>query len=123
MESVSGSWGGSAFGKSGWSRGSSSKLSKSSLSDAEEESDRISVASSESLEDKDNDILTETTRQLNLTKQKLGSDIDPNRILHLRLTETDTITLLDLTSLSVSNEATEEVAAIKTANARYKEVD
>jgi hypothetical protein len=58
-----------------------------------------------------------------LTKQKLGSDIDPNRILHLRLTETDTITLLDLTSLSVSNEATEEVAAIKTANARYKEVD
>lgn len=40
----------------------------------------------------------------------------------MNLTETDTFTLVDFPSLNVSNEATEEVNAIKTANARYKEV-
>ena len=38
------------------------------------------------------------------------------------LSETDTMTLLDFPSLSVSNENVEEVTSVKTANARYKDV-
>ena len=50
------------------------------------------------------------------------SEVDQNRLLHVRLAETETIILLDFPSLSVSNESTDEVLAIKTSNARYKDV-
>jgi hypothetical protein len=50
------------------------------------------------------------------------ADSDPNQIIHVNLTETDTITLIDFPSLNVSNEAMDEVLNVKTANARYKEV-
>jgi hypothetical protein len=116
MESVSGSWGGSAFKSGGLSQSNSSRASKSSASDTDEDE---SVASlDETIEDKE-DLIGETGTSSHKAK---NTEIDPNKIFHLRLTETDTITLLDLHSLSVSNEATDEVSSVRTANARYKEV-
>ena len=55
------------------------------------------------------------------TRQK-GTDQDPNQIIHLQLSETETITLIDFPALSVSNENNEELLTVKTANARYKDV-
>ena len=49
-------------------------------------------------------------------------DSDPNQIIHVNLTETDTITLIDFPALNISNESSEEILNVKTANARYKEV-
>jgi hypothetical protein len=122
LETVtSGSWGGSAFGKSGLS--GSSRASKSGLSDDEDEGG-ASVASNESYDDKDDGAFARNKGVRGAQRRSLRepADIDPNRLLHVKLSETDTITLLDFPSLSVSTENNDEYMAVKTANARYKDL-
>lgn len=49
-------------------------------------------------------------------------EIDGSTLLHIILTETDTFCLLDIPSICVSSELTEEATAVKANNAKYKEV-
>jgi dynein intermediate chain 4, axonemal len=55
-------------------------------------------------------------------KPRARAEIDGATLLHIILTETETICLIDIPSVCVSNESTEEATAVKAANAKYKEV-
>ena len=48
--------------------------------------------------------------------------MNPETLVHVSFTETKTIILLDIASIAVSNDATEEAAAIKASNQKYVEV-
>lgn len=50
------------------------------------------------------------------------TDKDLEKLVHLSLTESETITLLDLPSVVVSNDYAEEVEKVKIANEKYKKV-
>lgn len=49
-------------------------------------------------------------------------EIDPSKIINIRLTETHTQFLLSIPSICVSSEALEETTLVKAQNEKYKEV-
>lgn len=55
-------------------------------------------------------------------KHKLSSEIDGSTLLHIYLTETNTICLLDIPSICVSSDQHDEATAVRAANAKYKEL-
>ena len=57
-----------------------------------------------------------------LLRRSKPVEVDPEQPVHIMLTETETIWLLDIPSKAVSSES-DEAVDVKAANARYKEVN
>ena len=51
-----------------------------------------------------------------------NQDVDLDKLIHIRLTETNTFSILDLASTSVSNEYNDEAASVRYHNLKYEEV-
>ncbi|KAI8926599.1 WD40-repeat-containing domain protein [Entophlyctis helioformis] len=123
------SWSSSAMGKSGASFVASSHAASGSESTQQDDDDSSSVMSSDSVDD-----VRARTGSGRATKQsanalpglsmqpKIQAEIDPNKMIHVQLTETNTIVLLDVPSVCVSNESVDDATLVKAANAKYKEL-
>ncbi|RKO92733.1 WD40-repeat-containing domain protein [Blyttiomyces helicus] len=130
LESMTaGSWNTSVFGRSGFQSNSSRASGTSTPEDKDDETS--SVASADSGDGDDRGINTLSLQGVRSPKQKLMSSAgagkvltehELNELVHLHLIESDTLLLFNLDSISVSSEATEEAAAVKAANTRYKEL-
>ena len=55
-------------------------------------------------------------------RPKVQQEVDPNKLVHIQLTETETMTFIDIPSICVSNESVDEATLVKANNAKYKEV-
>ncbi|KAL2916982.1 hypothetical protein HK105_203414 [Polyrhizophydium stewartii] len=124
------SWSSSVMSKSAASFANSSHLASGSESINDDRDDESSsVMSSESVDDVRGHIGSAqgTKKSANalpgLSMQpRAPAEIDPNKLIHVTLTETDTIVLLDVPSVCVSSESVEEATLVKSANAKYKEL-
>ncbi|KAJ3057278.1 WD repeat-containing protein 78 [Rhizophlyctis rosea] len=124
LESMTaGSWNTSVFGKSMMSYSTASRASGTSSPEGERDEDASSVASAESLEDRDEG--EEVSRAKGAdggTTSKGLTEADLIKPIHIHLTETDNILLFDVPSVSVTTESAQEADIVKAANARYKEL-
>ena len=147
LESMTaGSWNTSVFGKSMMSYSTASRASGTSSPEGERDEDASSVASAGSLEDRDEagkqQKWVQTAELMNLTSilnylaeglsrakgpdagttSKGLTEADLIKHVHIHLSETDNILLLDVQSVSVTTESAQEADMVRAANARYKEV-
>ena len=128
---LTGSWSASVFERNNMSGVSgSSRASAGSVSDKTEDDDGASIESADSddgikfylyIEGAQTKPSTGKQRDPNQVNQK-HIEIDPNKQINLMLRETDTMCFLDIQSICISNDFTEEVQIIKSANAKYKEL-
>ncbi|KAI9099413.1 WD40-repeat-containing domain protein [Phlyctochytrium arcticum] len=118
LESVTaGSWNASVFGRSAMMGMSFSSVSKMSGADTVDEDDHRSVASAESAEEHDDDDAAEAE-----PATKVLTETELQRPVQIVLTETATIPLLDIISVAMSNEFSDEASVVRAANAKYKEI-
>ncbi|KND02527.1 uncharacterized protein SPPG_02986 [Spizellomyces punctatus DAOM BR117] len=123
LESMTvGSWNQSVFGRSammGMSFLSSSRMSGAESGDEDEAS---SVGSAESAEDREELLKEDRVSVAAAATSRTLGEAELNKLVHINLTETETIPLLDITAVTVSNESGDEATAVRAANAKYKEV-
>ncbi|KAJ3004865.1 WD repeat-containing protein 78, partial [Thoreauomyces humboldtii] len=124
LESITvGSWNASTYGRSGMMGMSFSNTSKMSGNESVDDGadDGMSVGSDGSGDEARED--TKRTREslpASLpTIAKPLTEADLHRSVHITLTETPTMALLDIPSTTVSTDFSEEAAAVKGANDRY----
>ncbi|KAI9009825.1 WD40-repeat-containing domain protein [Gaertneriomyces semiglobifer] len=120
LESMtSGRWSTAAFGRAGAMTRSQSTSSRMSFGmEMADDDDAASIASAESTADVFEAV---KPRQSEVESAKQLTDVDLNAFVDIGLTETETITLLDLPAVVVFSEAGEEAQAVKIANERYKQ--
>ncbi|KAJ8325836.1 hypothetical protein O5D80_006023 [Batrachochytrium dendrobatidis] len=124
------SWNSSAIGKSGASFVYTSHMASGSESIQEDRDDESSSATSADSGEESHlqtgagfGVKSSSNMLTGLSMQpRLQAEINPNKLVHVNLTETDTIMLLDVPSICVFSESTDEVTAIKASNAKYKEL-
>ncbi|KAJ3227804.1 WD repeat-containing protein 78 [Clydaea vesicula] len=124
-----GSWNASVFDRSGMAFNSHS--SKASGNSASDDDDSNSIYSNDS---DDNDLGVNDSNQKTKQTQNDASLVSQNMVkptitdtelmktVHLTLQETDTICLIDIPSVCISNDYIDELAIVKAANARYKDL-
>ncbi|KAJ1560261.1 WD repeat-containing protein 78, partial [Nowakowskiella sp. JEL0078] len=78
--------------------------------------------SDDSVDERDDGIVSKETKMESEAEQRGLSEIELMSLIHLNLQETETILLYDMSSISVSNEFSEEVLAVKVSNSKYKEL-
>ncbi|KAJ3102385.1 WD repeat-containing protein 78 [Phlyctochytrium planicorne] len=132
LESMTnGSWNAGAFGRSGISFSNSSRNSIASSDDEKDnDSNYDSANDSDEKEEATSNHRTSTAHsgkatadtERQLANSKTFSETELNQLRDVYLSETETIWLLDLPSIAVSNDFTEEVATVRERNAKYNEL-
>ncbi|KAH6573738.1 hypothetical protein BASA60_005920 [Batrachochytrium salamandrivorans] len=122
------SWSSSIMGKSASSFSNTSHMVSGSESiNYERDDDSSSVVSTDSAEDGQpnnemkNKFNTHVFPGISM-HSPIQAEIDSKKQIHVMLTETDTIVLLNIPSICVSNESVEEITLVKASNAKYKEL-
>ncbi|KAJ3171990.1 WD repeat-containing protein 78 [Geranomyces variabilis] len=123
LESITvGSWNASGFGRSAMMGMSFSNTSKMSGAESADDDDVLSVGSGDSGDEREETKRRRDSMAVNITVSsapKPLTETDLHKSVHLHLTETPTINLLDIPSTAVSTDFSEEAAQVKGANARY----
>ncbi|TPX30656.1 hypothetical protein SeMB42_g07886 [Synchytrium endobioticum] len=121
-----GSWNTSVFAKSTAAAGAAISFNSnrySAVSQGSKDDDSTSIVSDASDDDHDEDLSPSRLKpsDWSLLRNTRPLEPDPEQPLHIILTETDTVCLLDIPSETVSSES-DEALQVKAANARYKEL-
>ncbi|KAJ3411503.1 WD repeat-containing protein 78 [Chytridiales sp. JEL 0842] len=130
LESMTmGSWSNSAFGRSNHSFSNSSRASGAS-SPEDRDDDASSIASGDMNDDKDyvnsntrrSSSVYSPTHSRSHNTNSTTKTIDPTQPIHIRLTETPTMTFIDLPAVAVSNEYSDELTATRLSNQKYTDL-